>query len=122
MHAGGAMVMASRPLAPHSVVFVRLRSFKLMGLAQVKHCTEQGLWSYAIGVAFPAPLMSEEIGSGSSSRFARPIARPRAVWKPRTQRQASKIAFPTKTYSPCAPKWDRRFRLSTRRSCLGCAT
>jgi hypothetical protein len=62
MHAGGATVVARRPLTPHSVVIMRLKSFKLMGLAQVKHCTERGLWSYTIGVAFHAPLMSEELG------------------------------------------------------------
>jgi hypothetical protein len=63
MHAEGAMLMASRPLTPHSVVFVRVNTFKLVGFAQVRHCTEWGLWSYAIGVAFRAPLMREEFGT-----------------------------------------------------------
>ena len=63
MHAEGAMVLASRPLAPQSVVFVRLKSFKLMGFAQVRHCTERGLWGYTIGLAFSSPLMQEELGA-----------------------------------------------------------
>jgi hypothetical protein len=63
LHPEGALVMASEPLAPQSVVFVRLKSFGLMGFAQVRHCTERGPWGYAIGVEFPTPLMREEPGS-----------------------------------------------------------
>lgn len=62
MHAGGAMVVASRPVAPQSVVFVRLKSLGLMGYAQVRHCTERWLGGYAIGMTFRAPLMQEEVG------------------------------------------------------------
>ena len=40
MHTEGALVMARQPLAPQSVVFVRLQSFGLRGFAQVRHCTE----------------------------------------------------------------------------------
>ena len=63
MHAQGALLVANRPLPPRSVVFVRLNSYRLMGFAQVRHCTGLGLWSYAIGVTFRAPLMREEVGS-----------------------------------------------------------
>ena len=62
MHAEGAMVVASRPLKPQSVVFVRLKSLGLMGYAQVRHCTERWLGGYAIGMVFRAPLMQEEVG------------------------------------------------------------
>ena len=57
MHAEGALVMSRQPWAPRSVVLVHLKSFGLMGLAHLRHCTERGLWRYAIGVGFPAPLM-----------------------------------------------------------------
>jgi hypothetical protein len=57
MHAEGALVMASKPLAPQSPVFVHLKSLGLMGFGQVRHCTRRGPWRYAIGVGFPAPLM-----------------------------------------------------------------
>jgi hypothetical protein len=63
MHAEGAMVIARQPLAPQSVVFVRLTSFGLTGFAQVRHCTRQGPWGYAIGMSFPSPLMREEAGA-----------------------------------------------------------
>jgi hypothetical protein len=63
VHAEGALVVASQPLAPMSVVFVHLKSFGLMGFARVRHCTERGLWRYAIGVEFPAPMMREQPGS-----------------------------------------------------------
>lgn len=62
MHAEGALVMARRPLKPQSAVFVRLTSFRLMGFAQVRHCTKRGPWRYAIGLAFPTPLMQELAG------------------------------------------------------------
>jgi hypothetical protein len=62
VHAEGALFMASEPLAPQSVVFVRLKSFGLMGFAQVRHCTDREPWGYAIGVEFPTPLMREEAG------------------------------------------------------------
>ena len=70
LHPEGALIIANRPLAPQSIVFVRLKSFGLMGFAQVRYCTERGPWSYAIGVSFPAPLMRER----RSTRSARPIA------------------------------------------------
>ena len=63
MHADGALVLASQPLAPQSMVFVHLKSFGLMGCARVRHCTARGLWSYAIGVEFPTPMMREQAGS-----------------------------------------------------------
>jgi hypothetical protein len=63
MHAEGALVMARRPLAPQSVVFVRVEDFGLMGCAHVRHCTGRGLWRYAIGVEFPTPMMREQAGS-----------------------------------------------------------
>jgi len=62
MHAEGALVIASQPLAPHSVVFVRLKSFGLMGFAHVRHCTKRRPWSYAIGVMCPTGLMKEQAG------------------------------------------------------------
>jgi len=63
LHADGALLMASQPLAPQSVVFVHLKSFGLMGCARVRHCTGRGLWGYAIGVEFPTPMMREQAGS-----------------------------------------------------------
>ena len=62
LHAEGAMVVASRPLKPRSVVFVRLKGLGLIGFAHVRHSTERWLWGYAIGLAFGAPLMREEVG------------------------------------------------------------
>jgi hypothetical protein len=63
LHADGALLIASQPLAPQSVVFVHLKSFGLMGCARVRHCTGRGLWRYAIGVEFPTPMMREQAGS-----------------------------------------------------------
>ena len=63
MHAEGALVIASKPLAPQSAVFVHFKSFGLMGFGQVRHCTGRGPWSYAIGVEFPSPLMTEKVVS-----------------------------------------------------------
>ena len=63
IHPEGALVMARQPLAPQTVVFVQLKSFGLMGFAQVRHCTGQGESGYAIGVEFPSPLMKEEVAS-----------------------------------------------------------
>lgn len=62
LHPEGALVIAGEPSTPQSVVFVRLKSFGLIGFAQVRHCTRLGPWSYAIGVQFPAPLMQEQAG------------------------------------------------------------
>jgi hypothetical protein len=68
IHRDGALVLARQPLAPKSVVFVQLKSFGLMGFAQVRHCTERGESNYAIGVEFPAPLMREEVGTWQFQR------------------------------------------------------
>jgi hypothetical protein len=62
LHTEGALLIASQPFSPQSVVFVRLKSFELMGFAEVRHCTKRGAWSYAIGVNFPTPLMREQAG------------------------------------------------------------
>lgn len=72
MHAEGAMVVASRPVAPQSVVFVRLKSLGLMGYAQVRYCTERWLGGYAIGIAFCAPLMQEEVGRWQFQQVRQP--------------------------------------------------
>ena len=63
LHADGALLIASQPLAPQSVVFVHLKSLGLMGCARVRHCTGRGLGGYAIGVEFPTPMMREQAGS-----------------------------------------------------------
>jgi hypothetical protein len=63
IHRDGALVLTRLPLAPKSVVFVRLKTFGLMGFAQVRHCTKRGWWNYAIGVEFPASLMRDEVGT-----------------------------------------------------------
>ncbi len=68
MHADGALVVARQPLAPESVVVVRLKSFGLVGFARVRHCTKRGPWKYAIGLEFPAPLMLELAGSWQFQR------------------------------------------------------
>ena len=59
----GALFLATRPLAPESMVFVHVKSFGLMGFAKVRHCTARGVNRYAIGVEFPKPLMRDEIGT-----------------------------------------------------------
>jgi hypothetical protein len=76
MHAEGALVIASQPLAPQSVVFVHLKSFRLMGFARVRHCTARGLWSYAVGVHFPAPLMQEHAGRWQFHQVRQPDSDP----------------------------------------------
>jgi hypothetical protein len=63
INCGGALMLATRPLAPGSVVFVHVKNFGLMGFAQVRHCTARGVNLYAIGVEFPKPLMRDEIGT-----------------------------------------------------------
>ena len=63
INCGGALMLATRPLAPESVVFVHVKNFGLMGFAQVRHCTARGVNLYAIGVEFPKPLMRDEIGT-----------------------------------------------------------
>ncbi len=54
---GGALLLATKPLPPESVVLLQVKSLGLMGFAQVRHCAERGVNSYAIGVGFPSPLM-----------------------------------------------------------------
>jgi hypothetical protein len=44
------------------VVF-HVKGLGLMGFAKVGHCTEWGLFSYAIELPFPSPLMRHEIGT-----------------------------------------------------------
>jgi hypothetical protein len=63
IHCGGALILATRPLASGSLVFFHAKSFGLMGFAQVRHCTANGVNLYAIGVEFPKPLMQDEIGT-----------------------------------------------------------
>jgi PilZ domain len=63
IHGGGALILATRPLAPESLVFFHAKNFGLMGFAQVRHCTARGVNLYAIGVEFPKPLMRDEIGT-----------------------------------------------------------
>ena len=63
MHGDGALVLASQPLAPQSMVFVHLKSLGLRGCARVRHCTARGLGGYAIGMEFPTPMMREQAGS-----------------------------------------------------------
>ena len=54
---GGALLLATKPLPPESVVLLQAKSLGLMGFAQVRHCAERGANSYAIGVGFPSPPM-----------------------------------------------------------------
>jgi hypothetical protein len=63
IHCGGALILATRPLAPESVIFLHVKNFGLMGFAQVRHCSARGVNLYAIGVEFPKPLMRDEIGT-----------------------------------------------------------
>jgi hypothetical protein len=63
INSGGALILATRPAAPESVVFFHVKSLGLMGFAQVRHCTARGVNGYAIGLGFPAPLMRDEIGT-----------------------------------------------------------
>jgi len=60
---GGALLLAAQPLPPQSMVLFHVKSLGLMGFAQVRHCAERGMNSYAIGVSFPSPLMRDEIGT-----------------------------------------------------------
>ena len=69
IHCGAALIMATRPLAPESLVFFHAKNFGLMGFAQVRHCTSRGLNLYAIGVEFPKPLMRDEIGTWQFHRI-----------------------------------------------------
>ena len=70
LHECGAGIRASKPLALGSVVFVRFHQYKLMGFAQVRHCTNSGLFSYRIGLEFQASLMTEELGDWHIQRIA----------------------------------------------------
>ena len=69
LHNCGALILATRPLTPESMVFVHLKSFGLMGFAKVRHCTARGVNRYAIGVEFPKPLMRDEIGTWEFHRI-----------------------------------------------------
>jgi hypothetical protein len=69
IHCGGASILATRPLAPESVIFVHVKNFGLMGFARVRYCTKRGVNSYAIGVEFPKPLMRDEIGTWQFHRI-----------------------------------------------------
>src|ERR1051326_4294032 len=62
LHECGAGIRSNKPLAPGSIVFVHFHEFKLMGFAHVRHCSNRGMWSYAIGLEFRSSLMSEELG------------------------------------------------------------
>jgi hypothetical protein len=63
INSDGALILTTQPLAPESVVVFHVKSFGLMGFAKVRYCTERGLFSYAIELSFPSPLMRHEIGT-----------------------------------------------------------
>lgn len=81
IHSDGALVVAKEPLAPKSVVFVQLTSFGLIGFGQVQHCTGRGESSYAIGLAFPTPLMKEELGTWEFHRVRQTDSGWSAEWE-----------------------------------------
>lgn len=63
LHEGGALVIATKPLPAESVVFVHMKSLKMMGFAYVRHCTRKGWLRHAVGLKFRGPLMREGIGT-----------------------------------------------------------
>jgi len=68
MHEQGIMVLSKRSWAPGTTVFLHLKRFRLMGFAEVRHCTRRGR-KYAVGMMFRAPLMSQEIGAWRFERI-----------------------------------------------------
>ena len=61
LHATGAGVRTSRRLEPGTIVFVHLRTFKLMGFVFVQNCKPCGL-GFRAGLRFSKPLMREDLG------------------------------------------------------------
>jgi len=70
-HDQGAMLVSKRPWAKGAVLFVDLKSFHLMGFAEVRHCTSYKR-GYAIGFQFCSPLMQHELGRWQFERVGSP--------------------------------------------------
>ena len=56
MSNSGALVEATEPIRPKSLVYVKADGLGLMGSATVRHCTQSGS-KFRIGLHFPNPLI-----------------------------------------------------------------
>lgn len=55
MSKSGALLETREPLAPANMVYVKVDTLGLMGMASVRHCTVRGP-KFRIGLYFPTPL------------------------------------------------------------------
>ena len=57
LNKSGALVSTAKPMTPGARVFLYIESQKLMGWAEVRHCTKRGWLSYHVGLEFRGSLM-----------------------------------------------------------------
>jgi hypothetical protein len=70
LHKYGAGVISPMPLPPGSVIFIHLKTRGVVGFAHVRHCTQRGRQSFAVGLEFPTELMPKEDGAWSCQRLS----------------------------------------------------
>jgi hypothetical protein len=63
IHEHGALLVSRQPWAPGSVLYVQLKSFRLVGFAVVRHCSLRKAGNYAVGVEFRGRLSHDVEGS-----------------------------------------------------------
>lgn len=63
LNKSGARVTVGVPLAPGSTVFLYIQSQKLMGWAEVRHCTSRRMFGYRIGLEFRGSLIPATEGT-----------------------------------------------------------
>lgn len=57
LNTAGALITSSVPLTPGSRVFLYIESERLMGWAQVRHCTRRRMFGYHVGLEFRGCLL-----------------------------------------------------------------
>ena len=57
LNKSGALVTLGKPVAPGTGVFLFIDSEKLMGWAEVRHCTRRRIFGYHVGLEFRGSLM-----------------------------------------------------------------
>jgi hypothetical protein len=70
-HDQGVMLVSKRAWATGAILFLDLKSFRMMGFAEVRHCTSHK-GNYAIGLQFCSPLMQREVGTWRIERVLYP--------------------------------------------------
>jgi len=71
LHDFGAKVICDHGIVPGTMVLIHLVKKRIVGFAYVRHSTQRGNGTFAIGLEFPAPLMPKEPGPWQYSRVVR---------------------------------------------------